>query len=140
MPEASGPTAEPGNRGSIWCSLSGWVGEGSDRAKVDLWFGYLRSTRAEGESAVHRARNEVRYWDWGCFNCRTRPTPVRIGDESFEYGETSEGVRQSAQVRARLGTVTIVAELDTAYVSRDAMFEAMRSLVQEVAARCHARC
>ena len=41
---------------------------------------------------------------------------------------------------ARVGTVVIVAELDTAYAPRDAMFEGVRALVQEVAARCHARC
>ncbi|SIM76343.1 hypothetical protein [Micromonospora cremea] len=138
VPEASPPTIEPGNGGYIWCVYSGSVGAGDDRAEVELWFGYHRLTRAEGESAVQRARDEARAWR--CMICRPRPTPVRIGDESYEYGRTGNDGRQSAQVTARVGTVAIVAELDTPYASRDAIFEAVRSLAQEVAARCHARC
>ncbi|WP_328416283.1 hypothetical protein OG470_25915 [Micromonospora sp. NBC_00389] len=138
VPAASQPTVEHGNRGYVLCVASGRVGVGEDRADVVLWFGYLRSTRREGESAVQRARDEVHLWS--CTRCRTHPTPVRIGDESYEYGDTHDDGRQSTIVRARIGTVTITAELDTAYASRDAMFEAVRNLVQEVAARCHARC
>ncbi|MGI5520638.1 hypothetical protein ACQEUX_06750 [Micromonospora sp. CA-259024] len=138
VPDASQPTTEPGGQGYVWCVYSGWVGAGAHRDEAVLWFGYHRHTRAEGKSAVRRARDDVSVWR--CLPCRPRPTPVRIGDESYEYGRTYDDGRQTAQVTARIGTVTIVAELDTAYASRDAMFEAVRNLVQEVAARCHAGC
>lgn len=121
-----------------WCEFSGWVGEGAGRADVRLWFGYVRSTRSQGESAAQQARYRVA--NVYCANCDAQPTPVRIGDESFEYGWTYEDIRQFAQVRVRIGTVTVEAQLDTPYAARDAMFEATRIVAQEVAARCYARC
>jgi hypothetical protein len=137
VPDASKSPPEIGPAKS-WCEFSGWAGEGAHRAEVHLWFGYVRSTRSQGESAAQRARYEV--VNAYCPNCQTKPTPVRIGDESFEYGGTYEGVRQFAQVRVRIGTVTIEAQLDTPYAARDAMFEATRIVAQEMAARCYARC
>ncbi|MFI6269651.1 hypothetical protein [Micromonospora zamorensis] len=139
VPDASRPTIERGGRGYDLCVYTGWVGVGAHRDEMVLWFGYHRHTRTDGESAVRRARDDVR--DWRCTRCPPRPTPVRIGDESYEYGLTyADDGRQTAQVTARIGTVTIAAELDTAYAARDAMFEAVRNLVQEVAARCRAEC
>ncbi|WP_406045571.1 hypothetical protein OG799_14485 [Micromonospora sp. NBC_00898] len=137
LPDASKAQAEIDPTKS-WCDFSGWVGEGDGRAEVHLWFGYVRSTRSRGASAEDWARYEVR--GGSCINCRMKPTPVRIGDESFEYGWTYEDVRQFAQVHVRIGTVTVEAHLDTPYAARDVMFEATRIVAQEVAARCYARC
>jgi hypothetical protein len=137
VPDASEPQAKIRPTNS-WCVFSGWMGEGAGRAAVRMWFGYVRSTRSQGASAAQWARYEVR--NGSCFNCSMEPTPVQIGDESYEYGWTYEDVRQFAQVRVRIGTVTIEAQLDTPYAVRDAMFEATRIVAQEVAARCYARC
>ena len=79
VPDASGPQAEVRPTKS-WCEFSGWVGEGAGRAKVSLWFGYVRSTRSQGESAAQWARYTV--GNGSCVNCSMKPTPVRIGDES----------------------------------------------------------
>lgn len=137
VPEASKSMTDIGPTDS-WCDFSGWVGEGADRAEVRLWFGYIRSTRSQGESAAQWARYEVR--NGSCLNCFAKPTPTRIGDESFEYGWMYQKVRQFAQVRVRIGTVTIEAQLDTPYAVRDAVFEATRAVAQEVATKCYARC
>ncbi|MFC6017612.1 hypothetical protein ACFP2T_15520 [Plantactinospora solaniradicis] len=137
VPEASEPEADIRPTNS-WCEFSGWVGEGAGRKSVDLWFGYVREGRKEGASAEFQARRKVRYAS--CLNCNSQPTPVRIGDESFEHGWTYEEIRQFAQVRVRIGTVTVQAQLSTPYATRDALFRATRSLAQEVAARCHATC
>ncbi|MBE1487657.1 hypothetical protein [Plantactinospora soyae] len=137
VPEASEPAAEIGATNS-WCEFSGWVGEGAGRARVNLWFGYVRAGREEGVSAEEQARQTVRFTE--CFDCRSEPTPVRIGDESFEYGWTNERTRQVAHVRVRIGTVTVHAQLGTTYATPDAVLGATRSLAQEVAARCQATC
>ena len=85
MPQASPPTIEPGGRGE---HLVRGLRPGRPRRrpprKAELWFGYQRFPRADGESSVRQARDETR--SAGNLNnpAGPRPTPVRIGDESYE--------------------------------------------------------
>jgi hypothetical protein len=127
---------------SAWCKYSGWTTDRPTRDMVSLWFAIVHHGRGPHGSPSGSAHTWVKSIG-GCLNCRQRPTPERIGAESYEYGHGYDHDgrhEQFAEVWVRLGATTITVHYVAERATLTTVFESARTVAQEVTFRCATAC